>query len=192
VPSEGVISSVTMRQFLLLAVLAAPAAALEPGREALSLYGGLAAPFGAVGDRSKLGFSGGASYRHQFTQRMSGAFEGEYMKFGDEDVAGATSGADALSIGLHLRMDAAKEGSHAPFITIGAAMNRVARRIRTGAIDESTTDWAPGVTAGLGALIYVNERAAFGPSARFRHLGKHGWAVSGGLELSFALAGAGG
>jgi hypothetical protein len=175
-----------------LAVLLAcgEARALEPGRDAISLFGGLANPGGAVGDVSKLGFSGGASLRHQLSTRFSGAIDAEFMRFGDQDVAGsATSGADVMSAGAALRVDAGEPGSrHVPFVSVGAALSRVARRAQAPGVDTRLVDWVPGVEAAIGTLLPLSDRASLGPSARFRSLGRFGWAVSGGLELSFGLA----
>lgn len=164
--------------------------ALEPGRQAVSLYGGLAAPGGDIGDRANFGFSAGGSYRHQFTTRVSGALDGEFMRFGNQEIPpNVTSGADIFSIGALLRVDASGEDRWAvPYAGLGGALNRVSRRSETPGAREDTADWKPGFVAAIGTLIPVNGQLSLGASGRLRTLAGHGFAIAGGLELSFSLA----
>ena len=174
-----------------LLLLAGSAGALAPGGQALSLYGGMAAPGGRVGDTSKLGFSGGATYRQQFTELVSGAVDGEFMRFGDQDIPGGIrTGADAMSFGALLRLDASgSERSHHPYLAAGPTLNRVTRRAQgAGVVDESTDDWSGGFMVALGTQVRLGEQLSLGPVARFRSFGSRGYAFAGGLELSFNLA----
>lgn len=171
-------------------LLATAAGALNPGDRALSLFGGGAFPGGSVGDNAKLGFVGGASVRHQFTERFSGAADGEFLRFGDRTLAsGIESGADVLALGLSLRYDLPSEKrGHAPFISVGPALNRVSRRATAPGLDDHHVDWEPGVAVSAGTMVKLSDALSLGPVGRFRSLGRFGYALEGGLELAFTLA----
>ena len=168
-----------------------PAGALAPGGSAISIYGGGAVPGGSVGDSSKLGFSGGASWRHQFAGYVSGALDGEFMRFGDQDIAGGIrTGADAMSVGALLRLDGSGQGHpYRPYLAAGPTLNRVTRRTDGPGLDVHDSGWTGGFVVKAGALLALSQSADFGVSGRFRHFGTNGYAFAGGLEFSFNLAG---
>ena len=121
--------------------------------------------------------------------RFSAVIQGDFARFGDRRLAsGIDSGADVLSMGLSLRFDLPTERrSHVPFVSVGLALNRVARRAFAPGLDTNTEDWEPGVAVAAGTMISLGETLSLGPVGRYRSLGRFGYSLEAGIELAFRL-----